>query len=193
CVCVCVCVCVIWALVCCVCVCVCVCSFRLSPLPSASPLSALGAMATEVSGSFEQKDLIERVKSLERSVQEMQRDQKSREEWSSQQLHSLEKQLSLSALASSLLPSSSLPSSPGGSMAVRSPRLAYSSSFKKPDVPTTFQMPLHYPKYTKDDYDSMPEWKLDRLLEEYGLPVLGTLREKRQYAVGVFLWGKSER
>ncbi|MCO5548300.1 hypothetical protein L7F22_001757 [Adiantum nelumboides] len=147
-------------------------------------------MAAEVGGSFEQQELIERVKSLERSIQEMQRDQKSREEWSSHQLHSLEKQLSL---ASSLSPSPSSPSSPGGSMAVRSPRLAYSSSFKKPDVPSTFQMPLHYPKYSKEDYDNMPEWKLDRLLEEYGLPVLGTLGEKRQYAVGVFLWGKAEQ
>lgn len=151
-------------------------------------------MATEFGENFEQKDLLERVKSLEKSLQDMQRDQKSRDEWSSQQLHSLEKQLSLSALASSLSSSSSSsPSSPHGSMAVRSPRLAYSSSFKKPDVPSTFQMPLHYPKYTKVDYDNMPEWKLDRLLEEYGLPVLGTLPEKRQYAMGVFLWGKSEK
>ncbi|PQQ04183.1 hypothetical protein Pyn_24769 [Prunus yedoensis var. nudiflora] len=37
-----------------------------------------------------------------------------------------------------------------------------------------FKMPLHYPNYSKADYDSMPEWKLDRLLSEYGLPVVGS-------------------
>ncbi|KAL0400631.1 UNVERIFIED_CONTAM: hypothetical protein Slati_4093000, partial [Sesamum latifolium] len=31
-----------------------------------------------------------------------------------------------------------------------------------------FQMPLHYPKYTAKDYESMPEWKLDCLLSQYG-------------------------
>ncbi|KAH7426065.1 hypothetical protein KP509_11G083300 [Ceratopteris richardii] len=145
-------------------------------------------MAAEVRSGFEQQDLMERVKSLEKSVQEMQRDQKSREEWSSQQLHSLERQLSLSALTSA---ATVAPNSPASAMAIRSPRLAYSSSFKRPEVPTTFQMPLHYPRFTQADYEAMPEWQLDRLLEEYGLPVFGTLKEKRQYAIGAFLWGKS--
>ncbi|KAH1055571.1 hypothetical protein J1N35_033636 [Gossypium stocksii] len=31
-----------------------------------------------------------------------------------------------------------------------------------------FQMPLHYPCYTKVDYEKM-EWKVDMLLSEYGL------------------------
>ncbi|GJN38147.1 hypothetical protein PR202_gb27161 [Eleusine coracana subsp. coracana] len=52
-----------------------------------------------------------------------------------------------------------------------------------------FQMPLHYPRYSKEDYEAMPEWQLDRLLSEYGLPVTGTLHHKRAYAIGAFLWG----
>lgn len=51
-----------------------------------------------------------------------------------------------------------------------------------------FQMPLHYPKYTAEDYKSMPEWKLDRLLTEYGLPAIGTADQKRKFAMGAFLW-----
>ncbi|GJN06478.1 hypothetical protein PR202_ga24207 [Eleusine coracana subsp. coracana] len=52
-----------------------------------------------------------------------------------------------------------------------------------------FQMPLHYPRYSKEDYEAMPEWQLDSLLSEYGLPVAGTLQHKRTYAIGAFLWG----
>ncbi|KAI5065648.1 hypothetical protein GOP47_0020343 [Adiantum capillus-veneris] len=137
------------------------------------------------------RELMERVRALERSVQRMQFDQKERDEWHAQHIHSLERQLSSSASLPSSCSlssaSSSLPSSPTTSLQ-RSPRLAYSSSFKKPEVPSVFQMPVHYPSYSKADYDSMPEWKLDRLLEEYGLPVKGSLPEKRQYAMGVFLW-----
>lgn len=51
-----------------------------------------------------------------------------------------------------------------------------------------FQMPLHYPKYTAEDYKSMPEWKLDCLLLEYGLPVVGTGDQRRKFAMGAFLW-----
>ncbi|XAR71662.1 hypothetical protein NMG60_11018042 [Bertholletia excelsa] len=54
-----------------------------------------------------------------------------------------------------------------------------------------FQMPLHYPKYHKSDYETMPEWKLDRLLSEYGLPVSGDLQYKRTFAMGAFLWSSS--
>ncbi|XVE99615.1 hypothetical protein REPUB_Repub03eG0215300 [Reevesia pubescens] len=50
-----------------------------------------------------------------------------------------------------------------------------------------FQMPLHYPRYTKD-YQDMPEWKLDRLLAEYGLSTQGDLDYKRKFAMGAFLW-----
>ncbi|KAL4397456.1 hypothetical protein AHAS_Ahas01G0193700 [Arachis hypogaea] len=32
-----------------------------------------------------------------------------------------------------------------------------------------FQMPLHYPRYTKGDYEIMEEWKVDLLLQQYGL------------------------
>lgn len=51
-----------------------------------------------------------------------------------------------------------------------------------------FKMPLHYPNYSKADYDSMPEWKLDRLLSEYGLPVVGSAEHKNKFAMGAFLW-----
>ncbi|XXG82208.1 hypothetical protein AAC387_Pa10g0205 [Persea americana] len=51
-----------------------------------------------------------------------------------------------------------------------------------------FQMPLHYPRYTKADYETMPEWKLDCLLQEYGLPTIGGIGEKRTVAMGTFLW-----
>ncbi|GMJ02825.1 hypothetical protein like AT3G55570 [Hibiscus trionum] len=51
-----------------------------------------------------------------------------------------------------------------------------------------FQMPLHYPRYTVKDYLVMPEWKLDRLLAEYGLFANGDLDYKREFAMGAFLW-----
>lgn len=54
-----------------------------------------------------------------------------------------------------------------------------------------FQMPLHYPRYTEADYETMPEWKVDCLLREYGLPVMGDLAEKRKFAMGAFLWPSS--
>ncbi|KAI3828795.1 hypothetical protein L1987_02905 [Smallanthus sonchifolius] len=52
-----------------------------------------------------------------------------------------------------------------------------------------FQMPLHYPRYKKEDYEKMPEWKLDCLLKEYGLPAnIGDVNQKRKFAMGAFLW-----
>ncbi|MCD7466757.1 hypothetical protein HAX54_003762 [Datura stramonium] len=51
-----------------------------------------------------------------------------------------------------------------------------------------FVMPLHYPRYTKDDYEKMEEWKIDVLLREYGLDFQGTVDEKRRFAMGAFLW-----
>lgn len=58
----------------------------------------------------------------------------------------------------------------------------------KGDHPNGFQLPLHYPRYTKQDYDKMEDFKLDMLLKEYGLSCKGSLEEKRAYAVGAFLW-----
>ncbi|KAI7994473.1 hypothetical protein LOK49_LG11G02776 [Camellia lanceoleosa] len=52
----------------------------------------------------------------------------------------------------------------------------------------SFQMPLHYPRYKKSDYESMPEWKLDCLLSQYGLSVSGDISHKRNFAMGAFLW-----
>ncbi|CAL1386462.1 unnamed protein product [Linum trigynum] len=51
-----------------------------------------------------------------------------------------------------------------------------------------FQMPLHYPRFKKNDYATMPGWRLDCLLKEYGLPVVGGVDEKRKFAMGAFLW-----
>ncbi|CAA0816610.1 Unknown protein [Striga hermonthica] len=51
-----------------------------------------------------------------------------------------------------------------------------------------FQMPLHYPRYTRVEYESMPEWKLDCLLAQYGLHVGGDVEHKRKFAMGAFLW-----
>ncbi|EEF39496.1 uncharacterized protein LOC8282528 [Ricinus communis] len=51
-----------------------------------------------------------------------------------------------------------------------------------------FQLPLHYPRYTKTDYQKMEEWRVDMLLREYGLSIKGTLEEKRAFAMGTFLW-----
>ncbi|XP_042518814.1 uncharacterized protein LOC122092653 [Macadamia integrifolia] len=54
---------------------------------------------------------------------------------------------------------------------------------------TGFQMPLHYPRYKKADYENMEEWKVDQVLTEYGLiSFKGTLEEKRAFATGAFLW-----
>nr|GMC65904.1 uncharacterized protein LOC104244657 [Ipomoea batatas]GMD61911.1 uncharacterized protein LOC104244657 [Ipomoea batatas]GME02977.1 uncharacterized protein LOC104244657 [Ipomoea batatas] len=54
-----------------------------------------------------------------------------------------------------------------------------------------FQMPLHYPRYTRSEYETMPEWKLDCLLTEYGLPIQGDVNHKRKFAMGAFLWSFS--
>jgi hypothetical protein len=56
----------------------------------------------------------------------------------------------------------------------------------------SFQMPLHYPRFKKSDYESMPEWKLDCLLNEYGLSVTGDVTQKRKFAMGAFLWPSQE-
>jgi hypothetical protein len=54
----------------------------------------------------------------------------------------------------------------------------------------SFQMPLHYPRHTRAEYENMPEWKLDCLLREYGLPITGDVEQKRKYAMGAFLWSR---
>ena len=60
---------------------------------------------------------------------------------------------------------------------------------KDQDFPSGgFQLPLHYPRYNKADYEKMEEWRLDMLLKEYGLSVKGSLEEKRVFAIGFFLW-----
>ncbi|KAH7513821.1 hypothetical protein FEM48_Zijuj11G0022800 [Ziziphus jujuba var. spinosa] len=56
-----------------------------------------------------------------------------------------------------------------------------------------FQMPLHYPRYKKKDYETMPEWRLDCLFTEYGLPISGDVNQKRKFAMGAFLWPNSSQ
>ncbi|CAH8387898.1 unnamed protein product [Eruca vesicaria subsp. sativa] len=56
---------------------------------------------------------------------------------------------------------------------------------------SSFQMPLHYPRFTKEDYEAMSEEELDRLLKLYGLTTdHGDLSCKKQFAMGAFLWEK---
>jgi hypothetical protein len=50
-----------------------------------------------------------------------------------------------------------------------------------------FQMPVHYPRYKKADYEAMPEWRVDCLLREYGLPIASDVHDKRHFAMGAFL------
>lgn len=64
-------------------------------------------------------------------------------------------------------------------------------SYKESNIiQSDFQMPLHYPRYTKADYETMEEWKLDLLLNQYGIPNIniGSLDDKRAFAMGTFLW-----
>ncbi|CAG7910659.1 unnamed protein product [Brassica rapa] len=62
---------------------------------------------------------------------------------------------------------------------------------KEVDSWSSFQMPVHYPKFTKEQYESMSEEELDRLLKLYGLPTnIGDLSYKKQFAMGAFLWEK---
>ncbi|KAL1830329.1 hypothetical protein ACET3Z_008741 [Daucus carota] len=51
-----------------------------------------------------------------------------------------------------------------------------------------FQMPVNYPRYTRPEYERMPEWKVNCLLAQYGLPVSGDVDQKRKFAMGTFLW-----
>ncbi|CAN1756929.1 hypothetical protein LINPERHAP1_LOCUS6330 [Linum perenne] len=53
---------------------------------------------------------------------------------------------------------------------------------------TEFKMPVHYPSYSKREYEEMEEWRLDLLFSQYGLRFEGSLAEKRAYAIGAFLW-----
>ncbi|OMP04251.1 hypothetical protein COLO4_09812 [Corchorus olitorius] len=63
-----------------------------------------------------------------------------------------------------------------------------SIKLSKEDYPNGFQMPIHYPRYSKSDYEKMEEWKLDMLLKEYGFSCQGSVDEKRAFAMGAFLW-----
>jgi len=62
---------------------------------------------------------------------------------------------------------------------------------REEDTGSSFQMPLHYPKYTKEDYEDMPESKIDLLLASYGLSTHGNLNYKRKFVMQAFLWPDS--
>ncbi|CAM8924258.1 unnamed protein product [Rhodiola kirilowii] len=51
-----------------------------------------------------------------------------------------------------------------------------------------FQMPLHYPRFNKEDYEKMNEIRLKLLLGEYGLKFEGSLDQLREYAIRTFMW-----
>ena len=52
-----------------------------------------------------------------------------------------------------------------------------------------FQMLVHYPRYNKTDYLKMEEWRVDLLLQQYGLKFEAkNIDEKRAFAMGAFLW-----
>ncbi|KAL1358612.1 hypothetical protein AAHE18_04G046300 [Arachis hypogaea] len=55
-------------------------------------------------------------------------------------------------------------------------------------IDKTFQMPLHYPHYTKGDYKIMEEWKVDLLLQQYGLSFKGTFHDKRTFYKKIYLF-----
>ncbi|KAK0595807.1 hypothetical protein LWI29_010179 [Acer saccharum] len=75
----------------------------------------------------------------------------------------------------------SMKKSSNGGLSDQTQEAAYPSS--------GFQIPLHYPRYSKGDYETMEEWKIDMLLGEYGFSFNGlSLEEKRAYAMGAFLW-----
>ncbi|XP_006279709.2 uncharacterized protein LOC17876157 [Capsella rubella] len=59
---------------------------------------------------------------------------------------------------------------------------------KKEEFPSGFQVPLHYPKYTKSDYEAMDDISLDLLLKQYGFSFEGSLEDKRVFAIESFLW-----
>ncbi|CAA7062685.1 unnamed protein product [Microthlaspi erraticum] len=59
---------------------------------------------------------------------------------------------------------------------------------KKEEFPSGFQVPLHYPKFSKSDYEAMDGLKLDLLLKQYGFSFEGSLDEKRVFAIESFLW-----
>lgn len=59
---------------------------------------------------------------------------------------------------------------------------------KKEEFPSGFQVPLHYPKYSKFDYEAMDDLSLDLLLKQYGFSFEGSLEDKRVFAIESFLW-----
>lgn len=72
----------------------------------------------------------------------------------------------------------------------KSMRLSYGNNEEGvKTVVLNFQMPLHYPRYNKTDYQKMEEWRVDLLLQQYGLDFKGkNIDEKRAFAMGAFLW-----
>jgi hypothetical protein len=70
--------------------------------------------------------------------------------------------------------------------------MAGRSSYGGKREDSCFEMPLHYPRYSKEEYERMPEWQLDRLLSEYGTDCPSPARSTRSApspCMAAFLWG----
>ncbi|BAF19666.1 uncharacterized protein [Oryza sativa Japonica Group] len=94
----------------------------------------------------------------------------------------------MGSLGPAVVVSASAAKMAGGGQQPSTERKETSSAFGGGCCGGGFQMPLHYPRYKKADYEAMPEWRVDCLLREYGLPVDGGVEEKRRFAMGAFLW-----
>ncbi|KAL0709908.1 hypothetical protein Bca4012_016886 [Brassica carinata] len=78
-----------------------------------------------------------------------------------------------------------------GDAVVKKPLETSSNNNREAASWSSFQMPVHYPTFTKREYEAMSEEELDRLLKLYGLPTdLGDFSCKKQFAIGAFLWEK---
>ncbi|KAL3736595.1 hypothetical protein ACJRO7_025525 [Eucalyptus globulus] len=77
---------------------------------------------------------------------------------------------------------------PTRDQAQRSGKASGKDREEEPATATRFQVPLHYPRYTRAEYEKMEEWRLDLLLQQYGMNCRGSLDEKRAFAIGAFLW-----
>ncbi|KAF8019659.1 hypothetical protein BT93_G0369 [Corymbia citriodora subsp. variegata] len=77
---------------------------------------------------------------------------------------------------------------PTHDQAQRSGKASGKDGREEPATAAMFRMPLHYPRYTRADYEKMEEWRLDVLLRQYGMDCQGSLDEKRAFAIGAFLW-----
>lgn len=71
----------------------------------------------------------------------------------------------------------------------QSPVLMQKLQPQQPLPSPSFEKPLLYPCYKREDYEKMSEEKLDQLLATYGImTVPGDLANKRNFAFNTFRW-----